>query len=94
MKFEHIASVNEESSPRDLLHRCRIKTETLHIEPWYEAGVSENRLMRDIDSLFDLTSIDRGEDGRLYATDRCFLGDEHFGEYSMWVEVEEIEEAL
>lgn len=93
MKFEYIASVNDESSPRDLIGRCRIKTETLHVEPWYEAAVSENRLMDTIDSLFDLTSIDRGEDGKLYTTYQCWI-DGHEGEYVIWVEVEEIEEAL
>lgn len=92
MKFEHLASVNDEGSPRDLLRRCRNKPETLHVEPWYEAAVSENRLMNDIDSLWDLDAVDRGEDGKLYTTYQCWIAG-HEGEFAMWAEVEEIKEA-
>lgn len=93
MKFEYIASINDEASPRELLRRCRAKTETLHVEPWFEAVVSENRLMNIIDSLLDLTSVDKGEDGKLYVTYQCWI-DGHEGERAIWMEVEETGEAL
>lgn len=69
----------------------KVKTETLHIEDWYRKSISENRLNDEIDSLWDMWGdIVSDENGKLYITEKDFRSDEHFGEYCMWAEVEQI----
>lgn len=93
MKFEYLAGINDESSPRSAFGHCRNVTDTLHVEPWYEEAVSENRLCRDIDALWDIDAIYKGEDGKLYTAYQCWI-DGHEGEFAMWAEIESDVEAL
>lgn len=62
------------------------KTETLVILPWYEKICSENRLMNDIDSLWDIEDVYRGSDGKFYTCCTCY-SDGHFGEIGMYAEL-------
>lgn len=67
----------------------RAKTETLHIEDWYRKSVSQNRLDSERDGLWDMYGdIVADENGTLYIAEKDFRSEEHFGEYSMWAEVE------